>query len=188
MTASPNRPRGRPRDPDLDATVLRAAADVLVDSGYARLRIGDVAARAGVGLGALYRRWPGKRELVLAALAHVVPDRAVPDTEDPAADVLAGLKAISEAAQGPLRALLTGLLAEMDDDPELATAVHESVLAPVRAAHRERMRRLVGDAPDLDVRADLGPAYILLHTLFLGRAVTDAELLTLLCLPANTPA
>lgn len=188
MTASSARPRGRPRDADLDATVLRATADLLVEVGYARLRVADVAARAGVGLGTLYRRWPGKRDLVLAALARVVPDREVPATDDPAADVLVGLRAIGEAARGPLRALLTGLLAEMDDDPELAAAVRESVLTPVRAAHRERMRRLVGDVPDLDVRADVGPAYVLLHTVFLGRAVTDAELRSVVGLPTDPPA
>lgn len=176
VTTTTPRGRGRPRNPELDATVLAATADLLVEGGYAKLRIADVATRAGVGLGAVYRRWPGKRELVLAAVARAVPDRAIPVTDDPIADILAGLRAISDAAYGPLRTLLTGLLPEMDTDPELAGAVRECILAPVRAANRERVRRLVGDVPDLDVRADIGPAYAVLHSIFLGRAVPDDEL------------
>jgi len=42
------------------------------------------------------------------------------------------------------------------------------------------VRRLVGDVPDLDVRADLGPAYLILHGMWLGRTVREDELTTLL--------
>ncbi len=186
MTAAATPPprRGRPRDPALDAAVLAATAHLLRERGYQRLRVADVAERAGVGLGALYRRWPGKRELVLAAVADAVPDRAVPTTDDPAGDVLAGLRAIAAALGGPARRLLGSVLPEMEDDPELAAAVRDGVLAAVRRGHRDRLRRLVGDVPDLDVRADVGPAYLLLRTVVLGEDVGDTELRALLHLVA----
>jgi len=41
---------------------------------------------------------------------------------------------------------------------------------------RERLRRVVGDVPDLDARAELGPALILFRTLVLGRVPNRAEL------------
>ncbi len=63
---------------------------------------------------------------------------------------------------------------------EPAAAVRETILTALRVQHRERLRRLIGDHPDLDLRADLGPAYILFHGAFLGRAVTDDELGALL--------
>ena len=36
--------------------------------GYASLRVEDVAARAGVNKTTIYRRWPAKSDLVIAAL------------------------------------------------------------------------------------------------------------------------
>ncbi len=167
-------------DPALDDAVLNATSELLAERGYQRLRVGDVAARAGVGLGALYRRWPGKRDLVLAALERAVPDRGLPDSDDPATDVLAGWRAIVEALTGPRGRLLTGLLPEFDTDPELAETVRRVVLAAVREQNRERLRRLVGDTAELDLVADLGPAYILFQGVFLGRSIDEAELRSLL--------
>jgi AcrR family transcriptional regulator len=139
-----------------------------------------VATRAGVGLGALYRRWPTKRDLVIAALAAAAPDRDVPMTSDPAADVVAGLLQMARGFAGPRSRILGGLLSDLPDEPELAEAVRGTLLAALRSQHRERMRRLVGDLPDLDVRADLGPAWVLFNGLILGRAVSEAEVRRLL--------
>jgi AcrR family transcriptional regulator len=182
MTTDRARPRGRPRDPDLDDAVLSATVQLLGEIGYQRLRIADIAERAGSGLGAVYRRWSSKREVVLAALDRVVPDRDLPVTDDPADDVLAGLRLIAAATTGPGGRLLAGLLPDLVDDPDLAAAVRERILNSIRSEHRERVRRLVGDVPDLDVRADLAPGYLLLQGLFLGRSVSEEELTTLMYL------
>jgi AcrR family transcriptional regulator len=160
--------------------VIAATAELLGEQGYARLRVGDVAQRAGVGLGALYRRWPGKRELVLATLRSAVPDSDLLASDDPAADVIDGLVAMSEGFDGPRGRLLTGLLSDLADDVDLATAVRENILAALRTQHRERLRRLVGERADLDLLADLGPAYVLLHGVFLGHTVSRDELRALL--------
>jgi AcrR family transcriptional regulator len=168
--------RGRPRDPALDRAVLAATAALLAERGYSRLRVQDVAERAGVGLGALYRRWPGKRELALAALAEAAPDRAIAPSDDPVADLLDGLVAVGEGLAGPRGRLLTGVLSELADDPELAAAVRERIIAPLRAAQRERLRRVLGDVPDLDARADLGPALVIFRGVVLGQAPTREEL------------
>ncbi len=168
--------RGRPRDPAVDDAVLQATVDELRDRGYHHLRVADVATRAGSGLGALYRRWPSKRDLVLAALERAVPDRGVPQTDDPLADVGAGLLAIADATSGDRARLLSGLLSELADDPDLAGLVRDGILKPLRDAHADRLRRVIGDPPDLQVRADIGPAYLLMHGVILGRRITPAEL------------
>jgi AcrR family transcriptional regulator len=173
--ASSPRRRGRPFNPALDGAVLGAAVDLLRERGYQRLRVDDVATRAGVGLGALYRRWPTKRDLVIAALAAAAPDRDVPATSDPAADVVAGLLKMARGFAGPKSRILGGLLSELPDEPELADAVRGTLIAALRSQNRDRMRRLVGDHPDLDARADLGPAWVLFNGLVLGRAVSEAE-------------
>jgi len=176
VTPSLTTNRGRPRDPEVDEAVLVSTLALLGEQGYQRLRVGDIAQRSGVGLGALYRRWPSKRDVVIAAVARMVPDRDVPVTDDPEADVREGLRRIATAAAGPLGRVLAGLLPDLAHDNELGSAVREGILLAVRADHVERVRRLVGDVPDLEVRTDIGPAYLLLRTLFLGRSVTEAEL------------
>ena len=51
---------GRPRDPRIDAAILRATTDLLVKIGYSNLTMAAVAERAGTTKTALYRRWSSK--------------------------------------------------------------------------------------------------------------------------------
>jgi AcrR family transcriptional regulator len=139
---------------------LEATLTLLNEHGYAGLRVADVAERAGVGLGALYRRWPDKRALVLSALQATDAHRDVPRTDDPFADLVAGLEALADGIASRARPLLEVVLSGAD--PELAEAVRYAKIGPLREANRERLRRLISDAPDLDVRADVGPALIVL--------------------------
>ena len=91
--------RRRRRGTELEHALLDAAWDELVDTGYARLTMESVAARAQTGIAVLYRRWPNKDRLALAAIehyrgAHPVP---VPDTGSLRGDLLAALTGMSEA-------------------------------------------------------------------------------------------
>ena len=61
---------GRPRDPALDDAIIAATRRRLVVDGYTKMTIGDIAADAGVTRPTLYRRWPGKFELVVDALDY----------------------------------------------------------------------------------------------------------------------
>jgi AcrR family transcriptional regulator len=168
----PVRRRGRPLDPAVSRAALDATLTLLAERGYASLHVADVADRAGIGLGALYRRWATKRELVASALVTLASTQQFPATEDPVADLRVGLEAIADALATPY----ASLLADIISDPELAEVVREAKIAPLLAAQRERLRRVVGDVPDLDARAELGPALILFRTLALGRVPTRAEL------------
>src|SRR4051794_21306007 len=75
--------RGRPRAADRDLTILQAATELLEELGYDRLRIQDVADRARVGLATIYRRWPTKQALVIAAMQAGSEARVPPETADP---------------------------------------------------------------------------------------------------------
>jgi len=164
--------RGRRPDPAVGQAALDATLELLAERGYAALRVADVAGRAGIGLGALYRRWETKREIVSSALHALAAEQQLRSTEDPVADLRAGLEAIVDALAGPYGRLL----ADIVSDPDLAAIVRQVKIAPLLAGHRERLRRVVGDLPDLDARAELGPALILFRTLVLGRVPTSAEL------------
>ena len=64
----PRRP-GRPRSERADRAIIEAALSLFAESAPEGLCIEQVAARAGVGKATIYRRWPGKEDLLLDALA-----------------------------------------------------------------------------------------------------------------------
>jgi AcrR family transcriptional regulator len=78
----------------LEEALLDAAWAELTEGGYEELTMDAVAARAGTSRAVLYRRWPGKPQLVHAALEYVVSkDSAVaPDTGTLRGDVIALLR------------------------------------------------------------------------------------------------
>lgn len=79
--------------------ILAAAFEELVASGYAGFRMEEVAVRAGVNKTTLYRRWPGKAELVAAAFhARPLAERPLPDTGSLEQDLLHSLMALWEDA------------------------------------------------------------------------------------------
>jgi AcrR family transcriptional regulator len=65
------RGRGRPRDPRTDGRIIEAAAELLRRRGFERMTVDDVAAQAGVGKATVYRRWPSKDDLAVAAMERL---------------------------------------------------------------------------------------------------------------------
>jgi AcrR family transcriptional regulator len=78
----------------LEEALLDAAWAELTERGYDEFTIDAVAARAGTSRAVLYRRWPGKQQLVHAALVSVVGKDSVvaPDTGTLRGDVIALLR------------------------------------------------------------------------------------------------
>jgi AcrR family transcriptional regulator len=62
------RRRGRPRSAGIDAALLTATLDLAAEVGISRLSMDELAERAGVSKGTIYRRWSSKEELVIDAL------------------------------------------------------------------------------------------------------------------------
>jgi DNA-binding MarR family transcriptional regulator len=110
--------RRRRHGEQLESALLAAGWDELVETGYARLTMESVAARARTGSAVLYRRWANKDKLVLAAIEHHrhANPVAVPDTGALRSDLLVQLTALSEALAGffaiAMAAAFSGLLAE----------------------------------------------------------------------------
>ncbi len=116
---------GRPRDPQIDDDVLRAANELLEEVGYLQLTIAAIAERAGTNKPAIYRRWPTKAHLVHEAVfpAPTVPESS-PDDGDLRGDIAALVSVGVELLGRPAaRAALPGLLAEMTSDPTLRSDV-----------------------------------------------------------------
>jgi AcrR family transcriptional regulator len=81
------RPRGRRRDPALDAAILETTLQVLAEVGYERFTVNEVIARAGVSSATVYRRWATMDDLVDAALASLTPEPVEIDTGSLEGDV-----------------------------------------------------------------------------------------------------
>ena len=89
MAANALRPvRGRPRDEEADTAILDATLALLAEEGYVGLRIEAVAVRAGVAKTTIYRRWPDKLSLAIAAL-ELLPELPAVDTGTLAGDLRA---------------------------------------------------------------------------------------------------
>ena len=116
--------RGRPRDPRIDAAILRATADLLVEIGYSNLTMAAVAERAGTTKTALYRRWSSKAELVHEAAFPAAPTAIETPPGDITADIRAMIAAARDVFTSPVvRAALPGLIADMSADAELNSRV-----------------------------------------------------------------
>src|ERR1700685_1446777 len=145
---------GRPRDPRIDAAILTATADLLVQIGYSNLTLAAVADRAGTTKTALYRRWSSKAELVHEAAFPVAPTALVGPARDMAADLQAMIAAARDVFTTPVvRAALPGLVADMSADPELNARVM-SRFADLFTAVRVRLREAVERG---EVHPDVNP-------------------------------
>lgn len=79
--------RGRPRIPGADARIVDAALELLLDRGYDRFAVEEVAAKAGVAKTTIYRRWPSKDHLIVAVVARVMDQVPVAYSGDVRADL-----------------------------------------------------------------------------------------------------
>ncbi|EGX58933.1 transcriptional regulator [Streptomyces zinciresistens K42] len=127
---------GRPRSAAADAAILAATREALVELGWSKLTLGDVATRAGVAKTTLYRRWSGKNELVVDAVAELFDELRLPDRGSLAADIegvvlqFAAILARPEARSG-----LMAVVAESTRDDALRERLRTSVV--------DRQKRLV---------------------------------------------
>ena len=125
----PERPRGRRRGADLVEAILRAAADELLDTGYAGLSMDRVAQRAGTNKNAIYRRWPSRAALAVAAYRQFRQlaggDQPLPDTGSLREDALELLRRANRAWSSPVGAVQRSLIAGVAHDPELLALIQE---------------------------------------------------------------
>jgi len=136
--------RARRHGAELEDALLQAAWDEVSAVGYANLTMEGVAARAGTGKAVLYRRWPSRAALVVAAMRHHVGSitSQVPDTGNLREDVLTVLRQIRERAQEIGPDIIHGLMMEPHDLPPEDTEITPAVMMTLltRAAEHGEVR------------------------------------------------
>ncbi len=158
----PEKIRGRKRDTGRTDAILEAVEELLLDVGYDKLRIQDVAERAGSGTGAIYRRWPNKEALVAEAIRNM-PDPDAEVTDDPVADLRALVdRKCFAAADKPDR--VPGLISAMRSN----AGIEDAVKAGYNLEHlRNAIARIIGpDHPHLNLLTELTPAIALQRASF----------------------
>jgi AcrR family transcriptional regulator len=153
----PDKPTGRKRDADLTAAILKAAGVLLLDVGFDRLRIQDVADQVGAGRGTIYRRWSTK-EALLAEAIRALPDYQPDITDDPVADLRAIVdRRCFSAYKNP--DLVPGLISAMRADSDIEQAVKDGYTVEYL---RDAIARIIGrDNPHIAVLTELTPAIVL---------------------------
>ena len=128
--ASP-RQVGRPRDPRVDAAIVEATLQLLADGGYASLTMEAVAALAGVGKATLYRRYAGKEQLVIDAVATMSEPVEVVQGASVRDELVARLEAVRRKSDSSLAGkIFPRLVSASADHPELMHNYRRQVLAP----------------------------------------------------------
>ncbi|NTF34823.1 TetR/AcrR family transcriptional regulator [Rhizobium skierniewicense] len=177
---------GRKRDHTRDTDLLEAAIMVLAETGYDRMTMDMVAARAKAGKATMYRRWSSKPELVLEAIAHMKRDQvdltSLPDTGTLRGDLLGLFKPKSvEESELKMKAL-SGLSSMLAQHQELADATNAVIVEPWTSVNRVLIQRAVdrGEiSPDIDIEtlAQVIPSMSAYRTVILRKSV-DQQFLT----------
>jgi AcrR family transcriptional regulator len=150
----PRRPP-RPRSEQADRAIIDAAISLFAEHGVEGLCIEKVAAKAGVGKATIYRRWPGKEDLLLDALAALKTPLPEPRGDSVREDLVALMQAMASDYADPARAReFALLLGEGAKYPRLMAKYTGTVVEPRREVIRSVLRRGVASGelrPDVDV-------------------------------------
>jgi AcrR family transcriptional regulator len=146
---------GRPRSEQAEQAIIEATLDLFAEKGFEGVCVELVAARAGVGKATIYRRWPNKEELLLAAFASLKSPFPEPKAVSVRDDLLAMVEVMCADKADPRKARRYALLlGEGEKYPRLMARYKETVVQPRRDAMRAVIRRGIETGelrPDTDV-------------------------------------
>jgi AcrR family transcriptional regulator len=169
-----------PRERELLAVTLQ----LLQEHGYDRLTVDGVAATARASKATIYRRWPTKAELVMAAFVEGTGQSAVePDTGTLRGDLLRMGEAICEHVSthaGTIRAVLV----EASRTAELDKLLQDQFIDQKKAMMKNVLARAV-DRGEIATSAiteelwDVLPGYLIYRTILTGRSPSQDTVRTL---------
>ncbi len=171
---------GRPRDPEVERRMKRAALEVLAEHGFSGLTLEKICERAGAPRATFYRRWATPIEAVSEAFNEAFHFQDLPDTGDVVQDLVilgqAMLTLYNDPVMGPC---MSFLIAEGRVRPELVER-HQDDFPRRRAYNRSVVERAVARG---EIAADTDPDLIIdtisglaMNNYATGRPVTAATL------------
>lgn len=145
---------GRPRDPDINVAVLVTTRRHLAQHGLSGMSIAAIAADAGTTRPAVYRRWPSKLSLAVAAVIDLAEIDPPAPTDDPFDDLVAELEHFRHCITDASALALAGVMLQDGVDPQFRTEYREHLVVPRRARIRACLERGI-QTGQLDPEADL---------------------------------
>ena len=168
---------------EITEKVLQVAVDELAARGVGRFSMDAVARRCGVGKSAMYRRWPAKQELIVAAMSRIsMPLADFRDTGSLRGDVRAMFAAVATWMSDPLIArILPDLIAEAHRSTELARQLSKELERPRRDRGSSLIDRAVNrgeldDSVDRELALDLMAAPVFWRVITRRSPADDAFL------------
>jgi AcrR family transcriptional regulator len=120
-------------DRSRDPAILNAALAALTENGYDATNMDDIAARAGVGKAAIYRRWSSKAALIADTLVYWRPDlvtNEAPDTGSLTGDIDEVVERVGRNENNLITTnLVLRVALEAVRDPELASSLEDLMLS-----------------------------------------------------------
>ena len=162
-----------PRETELLAVTL----GLLQQEGYDGLTVDAVAATARASKATVYRRWPTKAELVLAAFIEGVRQVAVaPDTGTLRGDLLQMGETICEQVRAHA-STMRAVLVEVSRNPALNDVMQHQFLDQRKALFKHVLGQAVerGEIDAADITDDLWdvmPGYLIFRSIWSGRTPT----------------
>ena len=162
-----------PRETELLAVTLQ----LLQEHGYDRLTVDAVAAKARASKATVYRRWPSKAELVLAAFIEGIRQVAVPpETGTLRKDLLCVGEIVCQQGRqhaGTIRAVLV----EVSRNPALNDVMQHQFIEQRKALMGQILQQAIArgeieQAAINDELWDLMPHYLIFRSIFPGRPPT----------------
>ncbi|GAA5154691.1 MULTISPECIES: TetR/AcrR family transcriptional regulator [Amycolatopsis] len=172
MSEKPTRRRGAA----LEEAILQAAVDEITESGFGGLTMDRVATRAGTNKNTIYRRWPNRLALGVAAYRRLAEAVRPPDTGTLRGDALELLRGANRHWSSPLGTILRELIAAAGGASELLAQLEnraEAEAAPWLAILERAVAR--GEAAPEALHPRVATvAIVLLRNEFVVRGVPSA--------------
>jgi AcrR family transcriptional regulator len=163
-------PRGRPRDPEIDAVVLATTRELLGEVGFTATTVQEISRRSGVHPPAIYRRWPSRLALIEDAAFSGLTEIQIRPTGDLRRDLGRFVRAYERSLDNPAAlAAIPGLLTTYlgDTAPPPARWLHLSVRPQFYAI-------LDAAAEEVDPDIDVDDVFDVVQGTILARIIVPA--------------
>jgi len=173
--------------------ILAATVEVLSERGFEGATVEAVVARSGVAKTTIYRQWPNRRDLLLAAVESAVPRAEIADTGSLLGDLRSFVRdLVGVLNTEPAARILPGLIAAAEGDAEIARLLSEFTAErrrPIETALVRAAERGEKDTRDSDTLASLllGPLFYrrLLSRQALTREFADRVVADVMAMPPS---
>lgn len=179
LMAETVRKLGRPRSARSENAILNATMEILIERGYSGLTTDEVVARASASKATIYRRWPSKELLAVAAVDRL-PELTPVDKGSIEEDLFGIVTQFADFVQNtPLGTVWPMMLSERSRSSQLRAALDASTdrrRTPTRVVLQRAVDR--GELPsdlDIELAVDLIMGPVILRLMFENSEISADE-------------